>query len=125
MTSGPFCAARPTASGTPSCSPTTTIRPGTALQDGAGQPNRIRCVRDERWKYAVYLDPNRRAAPEYEMYDLLEDPNEVSNLLDRATGRPGSPQHELERRRLAARLAQLCAESGTLTPTLPGLSAAN
>ncbi len=34
---------------------------GTALQNGAGQPNRIRCVRDERWKYAVYLDPAGRA----------------------------------------------------------------
>ena len=30
---------------------------GTAFQDVSGQPNRIRCVRDARWKYAVYLDP--------------------------------------------------------------------
>jgi choline-sulfatase len=94
---------------------------GTALQDGAGQPNRIRCVRDERWKYAVYLDPNHRAAPEYEMYDLTEDPNEARNLLDRSTGRPRSAAHEPERRRLAERLAQLCLESGTLTPTLPDI----
>ena len=36
---------------------------GTALQDASGQPNRIRCVRDERFKYAVYLDPAGRAAP--------------------------------------------------------------
>ena len=92
---------------------------GTALQDGAGQPNRIRCVRDERWKYAVYLDPKVRAAPEYEMYDLLEDPEEAQNLLDRITGRPRRPEHEPARARLAERLAELCLESGTLTPALP------
>ncbi len=36
---------------------------GTAFQEAPGQPNRIRCVRDERWKYAIYVDPNgqRRA----------------------------------------------------------------
>jgi arylsulfatase A-like enzyme len=93
---------------------------GTALQDGAGQPNRIRAVRDERFKYAVYLDPARRAAPEYEMYDLHADPLEAENLLDRRSGRPRSPGHEAERRRLAGRLAELCRDSGTLTPTLPG-----
>ena len=43
-------------------------------------------MRDARWKYAVYLDPARRAAPEYEMYDLDSDPNETRNLLDRALG---------------------------------------
>ena len=31
---------------------------GTAFQNVSGQPNRIRCVRDSRWKYAVYLDPS-------------------------------------------------------------------
>ncbi|MGA2452612.1 MAG: sulfatase-like hydrolase/transferase [Solirubrobacteraceae bacterium] len=92
---------------------------GTALQDAAGQPNRIRCVRDARWKYAVYLDPAGRAAPEYEMYDLAGDPNETRNLLDKRSGRARSAAHEAERRRLAARLAELCIESGTLTPTLP------
>jgi choline-sulfatase len=92
---------------------------GTALQDGAGQPNRIRCVRDGRWKYAVYLDPNRRAPAEYEMYDLATDPLETCNLLDRATGRPRGAAHEHERRRLAERLTELCVDSGTLTPTLP------
>jgi choline-sulfatase len=92
---------------------------GTALKDGPGQPNRIRCVRDARWKYAVYLDPAGRAAPEYELYDLESDPNEAHNLLDRATGHAHVAAHEPERRRLAVRLAELCTRSGTLTPALP------
>lgn len=92
---------------------------GTALQDGAGQPNRIRCVRDRRYKYAVYLDPNGRAQPEFEMYDLQEDPHEVRNLLDKRGGHPREARHEVERERLAVRLEELCVDSGTLTPRLP------
>ncbi len=91
----------------------------TALQDGPGQPNRIRCVRDARWKYAVYLDPAAVAAPEYELYDLDNDPIEIRNLVDRTTGRCHLASHERERARLAARLEELCTRSGTLTPSLP------
>ena len=36
---------------------------GTAFQDAPGQPNRIRCVRDARWKYAVYVDPPAASRP--------------------------------------------------------------
>ena len=53
----------------------------------AGQPNRIRCVRDQRWKYAVYLDPAGSGAPEYELYDLESDPDEALNLAHKRTGR--------------------------------------
>ena len=63
------------------------------------------------------LDP--RADPEFEMYDLLEDPQEESNLLDRATGLARAARHDGERRRLARRLAQLCADVGALAPALP------
>lgn len=92
---------------------------GTALQDGAGQPNRVRCVRDGRWKYAVYLDPAGRAGPEFEMYDLQSDETEENNLLDRVTGRAATREHEAERRRLSRRLAELCADVGELAPALP------
>jgi len=92
---------------------------GTALQDGAGQPNRLRCVRDGRYKYAVYLDPAGRARPEYELYDLEEDPLEVRNLLDVRGGRAPDARHERERERLAATLADLCTAGATLTPRLP------
>jgi arylsulfatase A-like enzyme len=92
---------------------------GTALQNGAGQPNRIRCVRDERFKYAVYLDPAGRAAPEYELYDLQEDPLEMRNLVGVRSGRAPDARHERERERLAAQLAELCTASATLAPRLP------
>ncbi len=92
---------------------------GTAFQDVSGQPNRIRCVRDERWKYAVYLDPNGLTPPEYEMYDLETDPDETLNLVDKDTGRGRSRAAEKERRRMHERLQRVCAESGTLTPPLP------
>jgi choline-sulfatase len=94
---------------------------GTALQDGAGQPNRIRCVRDARWKYAAYLDPAGRARPEFELYDLDGDPLEVRNLLDKRSGRAYERAHEDERDRLALRLQELCTESATLNPRLPGM----
>jgi arylsulfatase A-like enzyme len=91
----------------------------TAFQDVPGQPNRIRCVRDARWKYAVYLDPSGDAAPEYELYDLESDPDEALNLVDKRTGRGRTMAAEAECRRLHELLERACAESGTLTPALP------
>ncbi len=76
-------------------------------------------MRDERWKYAVYLDPNGLTPPEYEMYDLETDPDETLNLVDKDTGRGRSRAAEKERRRMHERLQRVCAESGTLTPPLP------
>ncbi|MBU3673995.1 MAG: sulfatase [Solirubrobacteraceae bacterium] len=90
-----------------------------ALQNGPGQPNRIRCVRDGRWKYAVYLDPDQVVAPQYECYDLEEDPDEVVNLVDRDTGRGRTPEAERERVRLNAVLRQACEEAGMTSPPVP------
>jgi arylsulfatase A-like enzyme len=92
---------------------------GTAFQDVPGQPNRIRCVRDARWKYAVYLDPSGRAAPEYELYDLESDPDEAANLVDKRTGRALSAEAERERVRMHERLERAGRASGTLEPQLP------
>ena len=92
---------------------------GTALQNASGQPNRVRCVRDERFKYAVYLDPDGVTQPEYELYDLQEDPLEVRNLLGVRSGRAHDPRHEELRERMAAILERLCTDSGTLSPRLP------
>jgi choline-sulfatase len=93
----------------------------TAFQEAPGQPNRIRCLRDRRYKYAVYLDPNGRAAPEYELYDLEADPLEVHNLVDNGSGHTRSPGAEGVRRHLHERLGALLDETGTATPVLPAV----
>jgi arylsulfatase A-like enzyme len=86
---------------------------GTAFQEAPGQPNRIRCVRDERWKYAIYVDPHGRAAPEYELYDLESDPDEALNLVDKRSGAGRTALARRELPRLRAKLEELC--EGTAT----------
>jgi arylsulfatase A-like enzyme len=95
---------------------------GTAFQNVPGQPNRIRCVRDARRKYAIYLDPSGGTAPEYELYDLDDDPNEARNLVDKRTGRGRTPQAERDRLELHERLEHACAATGTMSPALPPFS---
>jgi arylsulfatase A-like enzyme len=85
----------------------------TALQNVPGQPNRIRCVRQRRMKYAFYFDPSGRARTEYEMYDLERDPNEQDNLVDRFSGEGGSPAHESARQQLGEHLDQLMSDYAT------------
>jgi len=92
---------------------------GTAFQEAPGQPNRIRCVRDHRFKYAVYLDPTGRRSPEFELYDLERDPDEADNLVDKRTGWARTPEIAAELARLRALLADACAATGTLAPALP------
>jgi choline-sulfatase len=92
---------------------------GTAFQEAPGQPNRIRCVRDRRFKYAVYLDPAGRVAPEYELYDLEQDPDESLNLVDKRTGRGRTRFARETALRMHALLEAKCTATGTLTPALP------
>ncbi len=61
--------------------------------------NRIRCIRETRWKYARYFDANGSYPEEFELYDLENDPNEVNNLAY-------DPAYQKERTRLAKKLAQ-------------------
>jgi choline-sulfatase len=85
----------------------------TALQDVPGQPNRIRCVRERRMKYAFYFDPAGRATTEHEMYDLEDDPNEQVNLVDRLSGAATRRDHRKARHRLGEHLDELMEECGT------------
>jgi arylsulfatase A-like enzyme len=46
------------------------------------QPNHVRCVRTKHFKLARYIDPSGAAPPEWEMYDLVNDRNETTNLVE-------------------------------------------
>ena len=77
---------------------------GTAFENVVPKPNRIRALRERDWKYAVYADPSGEAEPQYELYDLANDPHERHNLVDRDTGAALDARHEPERQRLDASL---------------------
>jgi choline-sulfatase len=78
---------------------------GTFLRDTVPPPNHLRCVREERLKYATYVDPAGRAPPQHELYDLDRDPLELDNLVDRDTGIPRDPSNAADLDRLRARAA--------------------
>jgi choline-sulfatase len=85
----------------------------TALKDVPGQPNRIRCLRDGRWKYGFYFDPSGRTHTEHELYDLERDPEERFNLVDVNTGEARSPADRRARRELGERLDAAMDRAGT------------
>ncbi len=86
---------------------------GTAMQEAPGQPNRVRAIRTDRAKYAVYFDPTGRARSEYELYDLDDDPLEVRNLVGARTGRPLSRRAGVLQRELAEALHEEMARCHT------------
>jgi choline-sulfatase len=88
----------------------------TAMTDAPGQPNRLRCVRSQRAKYALYFDPTGRASSEFELYDLQRDPDERANLIDHASGEPRSSADRALRDEMAERLDALMVEHGTAPP---------
>ncbi len=91
---------------------------GTARQEAPGQPNRVRCVRTGRFKYAAYLDPHGRARPEHELYDMEADPLEARNLLERDSARPRTSLAAQELPRLREILIEESRATGTPTPGL-------
>lgn len=42
--------------------------------------NRIRCIRTEKWKYDIYFDALGTYYNQYELYNLIDDPLEMTNL---------------------------------------------
>ncbi len=98
---------------------------GTAFQNVSGQPNRIRCVRDSRWKYAVYLDPSGRDAARVRALR----PRERSRRGAQPRGQAHRPRPDQGRRagaRAAARSASTtpARTRGTVEPALPRCDAA-
>ena len=64
------------------------------------QPNHIRCIREKNWKFVRYFDPEGNEPEQYELYDLVADPNEIVNLA-------GDPAYQETRDDLARKLAEL------------------
>jgi arylsulfatase A-like enzyme len=91
----------------------------TAMQDTVPQPNRIRAIRGERWKYAAYVDPSGGREPEYELYDLEADPDEALTLAEKRGGRGRTAAARAVLPGLHEALAETCAAAGYDAPPAP------
>lgn len=76
------------------------------VKQAVAAPNRIRCVREHRWKYARYFHEDSSYPDEFEMYDMEHDPNEMENLANPNHPRYNDPFIVAERDRLANLLAE-------------------
>lgn len=69
-------------------------RAGNAIvNEPMAAPNRIRCIRTVRYKYARYFHSDANFDEEYELYDLQKDPYELHNLAH-----PDHPEFETNRK---------------------------
>ena len=85
----------------------------TDLTEAPGQPNRIRAIRTNSAKYALYFDPTGNRQSEYELYDLEADPLEAQNLVDVRSGQPRDGAAAALHRELKERLEVEMEECGT------------
>ncbi len=96
------------------------IMTGQDIDQLVGPPNRLRCIREKNWKYVRYFDAAGEAAPEYEMYDLLNDPLEMENLAHPSHPRYNDADVVAQRNRLAEKLARM--EEELLAPLPSGVA---
>jgi arylsulfatase A-like enzyme len=68
-------------------------------------PNHIVGIREGRWKLAKYYDPKGRKRPQWEMYDLKNDPLEKTNLAQQGYER--TERQEKQFQRLKRKLARV------------------
>jgi arylsulfatase A-like enzyme len=92
---------------------------GSAYVDVNPQPNRIRAVRSPEAMYAVYVDPAGEESPQFELYDMRRDPDQVANLVDRSSGRVLSRRDQELRDRMHAALLAEMDRCGTTLPVDP------
>jgi arylsulfatase A-like enzyme len=92
---------------------------GSAYIDVLPQPNRIRSVRAPGAMYAVYVDPSGAEPPQFELYDMKRDPDQMANLVDCSSGEVLSIRdRELRDRMHEALLAEM-ERCGTTLPVEP------
>lgn len=89
---------------------------GSAFIDVAPQPNRIRAVRSAEAMYAVYFDPSGEHPPEYELYDMTRDPDQVDNLVYRDIGVARLPGDRELLEKMQKALAEAVERAGTDLP---------
>jgi choline-sulfatase len=68
-------------------------------------PNHVVSIREERYKLARYYDADGNVPDQWEMYDLVEDPLERTNLAYKGYKR--SPRQQREYKRLRVKLAEV------------------
>jgi len=98
------------------------VKAGMETEQLVSPPNRLRCIREKNWKYVRYFDAAGEAAPEYEMYDLVNDPQELQNLAHPSHPRYNDDDIVAQRNRLAEKLARM--EEELLAPLPAGIDMA-
>ena len=68
-------------------------------------PNHIASIREERYKLAEYYDADGIVPSQWEMYDLAEDPLEITNIA--FPDYPRTPEQQAQYDRLRAKLAEV------------------
>jgi arylsulfatase A-like enzyme len=92
---------------------------GSAHIDVVPQPNRIRSVRTPEAMYAVYVDPSGDHDPQYELYDMKRDPDQMANLVDRDSGQVLSGRDQELREHMHSVLIREMQRCGTTLPVEP------
>jgi choline-sulfatase len=80
------------------------VRAGNPNASPVNAADRIRCIRETKWKYARYFHAKGSYPEEWEMYDLENDPAELDNLGSPANPRYNDPAIRAERERLQQKL---------------------